>query len=414
MNRAILQWKSILVRVTVMFVISILIIFLDKEVNPENDNRAQSKEITLWYNDIRYEKYFKTITKSFKEDTGITVKPQYISDVDYLEKIAEKSANEREDMPDIYLLNSQDLEAAYRYGIAKIEDNSIISNKNYPDTALRAVQYHGQTIAYPLSYDTVFMVYNTSYMKQAPATFDDIIDYASSYDSTLNTNIHYILKWNVKDLLYNYQFIGGYIQFGGDAGDDSKLINLNNQNVKQASSYYQNLSTIFTEDNSKDDFSWIVDSFTSGETVCALIRTEELKHLAQQNDKDEISFKVCKMPSLSKKLVTRPLSLTNVMVINLMSDKDGPAEKFAKYIAYEKSNLIISQTDLLPAKKTKYKDDNYKLIQQQYNDSAILPKMIITEDYFVRLQSTLNKIWNGEDVNSILDGLYQTYLERHE
>ena len=120
------------------------------------------------------------------------------------------------------------------------------------------------------------------------------------------------------------------------------------------------------------------------------------------------------MPSLSKKLVTRPLSLTNVMVINLMSDKDGPAEKFAKYIAYEKSNLIISQTDLLPAKKTKYKDDNYKLIQQQYNDSAILPKMIITEDYFVRLQSTLNKIWNGEDVNSILDGLYQTYLERHE
>lgn len=415
MIQVILKYRSVFIRIGAMLIASLLIIALtEKTEENAEDKKLKNSEITLWYNDNRFDNYYAKMAEKYKKDTGITVHVKYISDLNYLEKIAENSAKQDEncEIPDIYMLNSQNLEAAYSYGIAGIVDDDKLNSKNYPDTALDAVRYHGHYVAYPLAYDTAFMVYNTAYMQQAPASFDDIINYAFSYDSTANPEIHYILKWNVRDLLYNYEFIGGSLEFGGKSGDDASILNIKNDYVKQSCMYYQNIAKVFSEDNSKSDFSWIVDSFSKGETVCAIMKSADLIRLNQLNETNKIAFKVCKMPSLNKELTTRALSETNTLVVNFMSDKEKQAEEFAKYLSYKKSDQIYSYIGLMPARTTKYKDENLKVIEQQYQESAQLPKLITSEDYFVRLQSTLNKIWNGEDINSSLDGLCQTYIDR--
>ena len=128
--------KVILERLTeiITMVISVSIIILVAD-NSETFNRGEKETeddgLTLWYNDQRYDDYFTSLAIDYEKVKGIKVDVKYISDIDYLENI--NKANKQTDdtlgrAPDIYLLDSDELEAAYGYGLAKENDNSSYSH----------------------------------------------------------------------------------------------------------------------------------------------------------------------------------------------------------------------------------------------------------------------------------------------
>ena len=191
--------KSAIIRtlteiIVMVISVSIIILLAENGVSFKHKNkyRVDEKELNIWYNDLKYETYFSKLSKEYEKDTGIKVNAAYMSDIDYLENI--NKANKKIDetlgeAPDIYLIDSEELEAAYRYGLAAENDNPIYNSDNYSETALNAITYKGKYVAYPLTFDTEFMIYNNEYFKSAPESFDSIVNYAKNFNSAENPDI---------------------------------------------------------------------------------------------------------------------------------------------------------------------------------------------------------------------------------
>ena len=411
--------KVILERLTeiIAMVISVSIIILVAD-NSETFNRGEKETeddgLTLWYNDQRYDDYFTSLATDYEKVKGIKVNVKYMSDIDYLENI--NKANKQTDdtlgrAPDIYLLDSDELEAAYGYGLAKENDNSSYNLENYSPAAINAITYKGKKVAYPLTFDTEFMIYNDAYFKSVPVNFQAIINYSKNFKFSENKDVKYIMYWNVEDIYHNYGFVGKYMNIGGESGDDKTKINVNTDEVKNAFNFYTELSKDFGI-NISDNFSGLAKAFMNGEIIASIVTMDEYNELKELDNPKKISYNICGLPDLNDESGTKPLSRTETLVVNYMSDKDKKAEELAKYATYDRTDLIYSQTGLFSTKHTDYANADYAVIQEQYDNSCILPKMLVTGDYFAQVQSVLNKAWNGAKVEDNLNTMYETYKTR--
>ena len=411
--------KVILERLTeiIIMVISVSLIILvadNSETFNRSEKEAEDDGLTLWYNDQRYDEYFTNLAADYEKVKGIKVNVKYMSDIDYLENI--NKANKQTDdtlgkAPDIYLLDSDELEAAYGYGLAKENESSYYNLENYSPTAINAITYKGKKVAYPLTFDTEFMIYNDEYFKSVPVNFQAIINYSKNFKFSENKDVKYIMYWNVEDIYHNYGFVGKYMNIGGGAGDDKTKIDVNTDEVKKAFSFYTELSKDFGI-NISDDFGGLAKAFMNGEIIASIVTMDEYNELKDLDNPKKISYNVCGLPDLNDESGTKPLSRTETLVVNYMSDKDKEAEELAKYATYDRTDLIYSQTGLFSTKHTDYANADYAVIQEQYDNSCILPKMLVTGDYFAQVQSVLNKAWNGENVEDKLNAMYETYKTR--
>ncbi len=411
--------KVILERLTeiIAMVISVSIIILVAD-NSGTFNRSEKETeddgLTLWYNDQRYDEYFTNLAADYEKVKGIKVNVKYMSDIDYLENI--NKANKQTDdtlgkAPDIYLLDSDELEAAYGYGLAKENESTSYNLENYSPAAINAITYKGKKVAYPLTFDTEFMIYNDAYFKSVPVNFQAIINYSKNFKFSENKDVKYIMYWNVEDIYHNYGFVGKYMNIGGEAGDDKTKIDVNTDEVKKAFNFYTELSKDFGI-NISDDFSVLAKAFINGEIIASIVTMDEYNELKELDNPKKISYNICGLPDLNDESGTKPLSRTETLVVNYMSDKDKEAEELAKYATYDRTDLIYSQTGLFSTKHTDYANADYAVIQEQYDNSCILPKMLVTGDYFAQVQSVLNKAWNGEKVEDNLNTMYETYKTR--
>lgn len=413
--------KSAIIRtlteiIVMVISVSIIILLAENGVSFKHKNkyRVDEKELNIWYNDLKYETYFSKLSKEYEKDTGIKVNAAYMSDIDYLENI--NKANKKIDetlgeAPDIYLIDSEELEAAYRYGLAAENDNPIYNSDNYSETALNAITYKGKYVAYPLTFDTEFMIYNNEYFKSAPESFDSIVNYAKNFNSAENPDIKYIMYWNAEDIFHNYGFVGNYLNIGGVNGDDKSAVNINTDEVKKAFSYYTSLASVFRI-GIDEDYSRIPESFINGEIVCSIVTMNEFNNIKNAENPKGISYSACVLPALNEELSSKSLSCTETLVVNYMSDKEKMAKAFAEYATYKRVDMIYDNTGLLSARHTNYMNEFYSIIQEQYDKSCSLPKLMMTSDYFMQTQSVLNKAWQGEDVSEYLDKMNDTYTTR--
>lgn len=411
--------KNVLTEIVVMIIsVSIIIFAAEKCESVSEDSYKKhngiEKELTVWYNDKNYDNYFNAIAKEYEKVTGIKIKSVYVSDVDYLENINKANKNTDDslgDAPDVYLIDSDELEAAYGYGLAAVNNDTVYNESNYAKTALDAVTFKGKYVAYPFSFDTAFMIYNAAYFKDAPDDFQSIVMYAKNFDSAKNPDISHILYFNAEDVFHNLGFVGNYLNVGGTTGDDKTKININSDEVKSAFKAYTELSKVF-DVNILDDFSDISTEFMSGHIVCTIVNMEEFNQIRNYNNINGLVYKACMLPDISKDIKTKSVSCTDTFAVNYMSDKEQMAKDFAKYATYSRADMIYENTGYLPARNVNYMNEFYKVIKEQYDNSCSLPKLMVTNDYFIQLQSILNKAWQGEDISKNLDNMYEMYAVR--
>lgn len=131
---------------------------------------VDNETLVLWYADDTLTEYVTTTALSYQAEHGVKVKPVLVSGVEYLEQINRASVNEDTgegmEAPDLYITTHDNLMRAYLAGLATpIKDTeSVVLPQNYPQTALHAVSCNEQYVAYPLYYETNFLLYNKTYM----------------------------------------------------------------------------------------------------------------------------------------------------------------------------------------------------------------------------------------------------------
>lgn len=442
------------------------------EFGGEADNSHLSlfggkETIYFWYTDETLTDYINNAAVSFGEKEGVRVIPVLVSGSEYLEAINQASL-EGEQTPDAYIVSNDSLEKAYLAGLAdEVNDVEGICNSAYfSDAAMNAVTYHDKLIAYPFFYETSALVYNETYVEEwarqqalaelenagegenpeekagedsggggdpsgdavtaeiseetldaktqeylaaaLPNTMSDILTFADTFDAP--EGVEGILEWDVSDLFYNYWFVGNYMIVGGDVGDDEADININNDETRQCLEFYADLNQFFSIESEKTTYDSVVQDFIDGKIVFTIGTTDIVRKLDEARADGSLAYDygIATMPDITDELMSRSMSVTDAVVVNGYSENNELANRFAAYLVNDCAEELYAWTGKVSANAAAEQQDALNIFYIEYSDSVPLPKMMETGDFWMRLEVLFAKVWNGADVETLLNELAES------
>ena len=424
--------------------------------------------IYCWYSDEALSGYINAAAVSFGEQNKVRVIPVLTSDSEYLEAVNQETLHSAQ-IPDIYLLSSDSLEKAYLAGLAtKVPDTEgICDTDHFSRAALAAVTYDDKIIGYPVYFDTSALVYNEDYLrtwatqqaekelsgssdndepvgegeeiieedslpedqttdqvtadeatvnalaeqyfaKALPSTVDDLLNIADTFDAP--EGVEGVMKWDVNNIFYNYWIVGNYTIVGGDPGDDRNDININNPETIQCLEVYKALNQFFFIESDTVTFDSVIQDFIDGKTMFTIGTTDVVKRLEDAKADSSLTFNygIARMPDVSAELQSRSLSVTGAAVINGYSEHKELADRFAAYLSEEYADGLYERSGKMPASIHAAENaDNGALtiFANEYADSVSLPKMLETGNFWMQLEVLFSKVWNGEDVTTLVQQL---------
>lgn len=413
---------AVLVLVLVLIAVCLFGIFYSKNNGQELSLTAFHKEtIHLWYTDDALTDYLNSKAVSFSEEKDIRVEPKLVSGLEYLETINKASVHEEEDAPDIFILSNDSLEKAYLAGLAaELKEDSMVSDSTrYSTAAQNAVLYEGKYLGYPLYFETSALLYNRTYLEQIaaetengsadaliPDSIADILNFADQYSTP--ENVEYFFRWDVSDIFYNYFFIGNYITVGGASGEDKNQINIYNTDAIASLSVYQELNQFFSIDTKETNYDTIMQEFLEGKTIYTIATSDCIRKLEEAKKNGEFSYEygISDIPDINYELAAKGMSVTNALVINGYSKHKDAAKQFVEYLVSENGNELYEKTGKLPARiQEQYSNESMAAFAQNYAESAPIPKMVETSNFWVELEICFAKVWGGADANAELKSL---------
>lgn len=447
--------------------------YFDQKNSSEN-LLGEEKKLVLWYTDDKMKDYFEQEAKNYYEQTGVEVEPVLVSGLEYLETI-NRATKEGDTPPDLYILGNDCLEKAYLAGLAKQVDSEDREKmkSTFVNTALSAVSYKEHYVGYPLFFETTVFVYNKTYLyeyakamkeKEAdliegeaamediasmdegdmpedslssnqdnaqpkdevsveqreemiqqviPRNMDEILEFASNYDAP--DTVEGVLKWDVSDIFFNYFFVGNALNVGGEHGDNTKELDLYNEEAIRSLMLYQSLNQFFYIDTHEISYDSVLKDFVDGKTVFTFATTDVIDKLkiAIQTGDFAYDYGVSTMPDVSKDIKSKSLSLTSCVVINGYSNHSEMANEFAKELTMRETDELYQYTGKLsPKKKFTCEDISAKQAFLEYEDSVPMIKLLETSNFWVQLEIAFSRVWNGADANQTLRELSEE-MKRH-
>ncbi len=416
--------------------------------------------VVVWYTDESMTDYISAMAVAFHEKYDIRVIPQFQAGLDYVESIYDASVKE-EKGPDVYIISNEALEKAYLSGVASeiTDPEGIVNGDKFPAASLNAVTYQGKKVGYPYYFETSVLLYNKTYIEEMaknqltaelaaepanteeaeaaesdsekeqetvsqemidervkeliPRTFDELLTFADSYDAP--SAVEAVFKWDVKDIFYNYFFIGNYMNVGGACGDNSDEVDIYNLDAIKAMQVYQDLNQFFSFEAEDVAYSSVIQEFMEGKLVLTTATSDIMRTLQVATEEGTFAFEygIAEIPDLNEELQTKNLSVTNTLVVNGFSDKQEAANQFASYLAGEASTSLYDRTGKIPANKEEAcKDDKTAVFFEEYEDSVPVPKMMVTSNLWVQLEVTFAKVWNGSEVSKSLQDLSEMIMSQ--
>lgn len=233
-----------------------------------------------------------------------------------------------------------------------------------------------------------------------PSTIEEIKDFADNYDAP--EQVEAVFKWDVTDIFYNYFFIGNAINMGGEAGWDVSLIDIYNEDAISSMRAYEDLNQFFSIDTSEIDYDSVIDEFIEGKLVFTVATTDVVSKLEQAKEDGLFvyDYGITQTPDIDENRKTRPLSMTNCVVINGYSEHQEEANDFALFLTSEYNDILYARTGKVSAAENV--DYGYEALDEfakEYENSISMPKMIETSNFWVSLETVFAEVWDGADAN---------------
>lgn len=422
------------------------------------DNALIHKDtIYLWYTDQSLEDYLSSAALAFSEENGVRVIPVLTSGVEYLEAVNEASLHGRS-VPDLYVISNDALEKAALSGLAVEIDppDDWVNDVNFPQTALDAVTYQDQLVAYPFYYETSALLYNKSYLAQMadaimkeeaageaegdteesgeettsamlsgmipaevearipeliPATIEDILAFADSYNAP--EQVEAVFKWDVSDIFYNYFFAGNYLNVGGPCGDRIEEISLYNLEAIQGLKAYQDLNQFFSIDPVEVDYDTVLQEFLDGKLVFTVATTDAISKLEEARSTGAFLYEygVTTLPDINDTLKTRGFSVTSAVAVNGYSEHKELANAFASYVTGEYVEKLFASSGHAAARLgVPYPGTSMEGFNQEYARSMPMPKLMSMSNFWIEMEIAYTDVWEGEDPSGVLKALSEQMM----
>lgn len=431
-------------------------VYIGTRSRPEEVELTVERPILIWYTDPDIQSYMEAAAAEAASRYQVEVHAELVSEVDYIEKISEKSVAEEMEGPDVYVASSALLEKATLAGLTvPVTDEGL--EETYSEKAVQAVTYDGTVVARPFYIETCFMLYNCYYVnpEEAPADIDGILAYAENFETDeVTERVENIFKWNVADVIDNYMFLGAYTDLGGLSGDDKSQVSMDLDKIEECMDYYQSLNEFFAIDADTVTSEEVIREFIDGKTVFTIVNVPMLAELDRavaageipeyvtertvinesgEEEKVNVSYdpfyNIAPLPALTSDLDTRGLSVTNAVVVNPYSANRDAAEVFARYLVQDRAGMLYEEAGKLPAcrevsdaeeekhfmgyqslydrllgseEKRQENTEAHSAVYRVYEEAAEVPKIMELSNIWLQLEVVLADIWRGADAGEEL------------
>lgn len=359
----------------------------EKNVASETETASVSRvvkqpaDLTFWYSDKSYQKFYEKAAEEYYEDTGIVVDVQYQDSMDYMDAVYNATI-QNEGFPDVYMIGSDQLEEAYLYGLAAENTASEIYESTVAANAVTASTYKDKMYAYPLSYNTCLFVYKDGYFETEPENLQAIIDY--SIDNEPPENVQYLLEWDVNDAFYDFPFVSNSVSFVKDKVETMQVSydeDLYNQDLE----FFSQSLESFSIDASAVTEESVVSDFNQGKTLCAIIDSDSVAKL------EGADYKMRELPALNDTLSVASAALTDLVVVNDFSEKKEKAADFAEYVTLTMSGELHGLGGHYSVKLSEDADEKEQTAYQAYENAIPVPDSQDAKEFWVTLKETISQ-----------------------
>ncbi len=397
--------RNYIIRIAIIGVFTVALILVASKYRPSwaesSEQRAdreivQNNDLTLWYYDEDLTPYVDQLKADYFRKEGLRVGCELVSVVSFFEKINERNVN-GSDSPDLYIIDTTRLEQAYLGSLAKQNAYpELYTLANYSVKSLTSILYGGKQVAYPLCFDMEYFVYNKDYMEKAPLTFTQISNESESFTKQADSPVDMVILYDISDLLFNYHFIGGSIDLGGEAGDDDTSIRIDSESLLSALEIYKSFAEKAKINMSRTTYDLVENSFVFGRSMCSILKCSSLEAL----NREHTNYEIAPMPQVSAQIGSNALSTTFCVCVNPMSKNVSGAEELAKYMTYDNTSSIYSLTGFMSCKRMDYSEAGFDEVYALYDDTASLPKFLETEELWRDMKKMLNQLAGDPETNS--------------
>ena len=359
------------------------------------------------YTDEKYKDFFKFCETEYERlNPGVDVVLEYRAEnSEYLNKIIEDSYNNY-NVADVYMLSDNNLSTAYLAGVAMKNSFDVFTEDNYCKTALNACSYVDRLVAYPLSYDTTYMLYRSDILSvDDVTTFGNLILFSDTMETLgeEHPEIQAIFSSDLNSIFINYGYLGAGFNIGGSVGTESDKMEINTTKAINLAEKYIAMVKYFALD-SKVTYDDSFQGFLNGRYASIIASTTNLSEL----EDCEVEYSIAQFPNFSNVNKTSPLALTKCVVVNSFADDTAVASDFARFVTYEAASYLYEYSGALSAKRgVVYPNEKLGYIYDSYEKATVKNKLTYGEQVYPLLEIALHNIVAGnsaeEELKSVED-----------
>ena len=408
----------------------------------------ESGTVHFWYTNDLMTNYYNHVASIYNQtNRGANVVPKLVSASEYLEKIYQASISGA-DYPDMYVITSDALEKAYLAGLTMPVDAEERVKNAFPGLAMEAASYEETLLGYPLYFDTSTLVYNKTMLEEValdqfqiqaaaegvenpesivvpeediarlvdvmiPETIHELIELSNNLEAP--EGLETVFKWNINDIFFNYFYLGEYATLTDEE------IDIYNEETSACMEIFKHVTDYFYMDAETVSTESILQEFMEGKVLFTILDSESALKLETANKEGLIGFEYDyartpnpgKIPREDKEQMDdakvykgRPLSVTNIVVVNGYTNYPDTTNDFAEFLTMESAsiNQLYEKTGYIPASIYAETSTNMeKVFKSEYAGSATIPPYMVTSNFWMLLENAFNEIWDGADAQKTLE-----------
>jgi len=299
---------------------------------------------------------------------------------------------------DIFAVPHNDMGRLVSAGI--ILENTELKADEYLEASVIGASYEGKLYGYPTGIETYALFYNKDVVDAAPASFDEIIEFANGFNDPASNR--YALMWDVANSYFNYIFLGGYgADLFGPTGDDKSMLGFDTQNGIDGLSFYQSLREIYDVNSADATGDAATISFKSGNCAYMINGPWATQDLIDSG----VTFGVSPLPLFPNG--KHPVSFSGIR-LNVVSSYTTHPEEAKLFAAFMSSKELLEKryeiTLQIPPRKDITIDDEYNNgILEQAAFAVPMPSIPEMGSYWGPMGVAFGNIWNGGDINAEIE-----------
>ncbi|WP_028546866.1 sugar ABC transporter substrate-binding protein [Paenibacillus taiwanensis] len=380
------------------------------EVQTEQPPELQAKlqpeagaELLVWESKGPELDFMKAVAADFEQKYGVKVKVEAVPAIDAVTKLTT-------DGPagigaDVFAAPHDHLGNAVMAGL--VLQNDVLDDQakqQFMTSALEGVSYEGVLYGYPTAIDTYALYYNKKLLPKAPATYEELIQFAKTYNDPPKKK--YAFMWNVGQLYQSYSFLAGYGGYVfGDGGTNAADMGLNSAESIAGAKYLQSLKPILPINVNDINDNIITGFFVEGSTAAIINGPWLMNELTSAG----VDYAVAPLPLLPNGEHPKSMSGIRALYVNSYTEYPAAAKLFARYVtSQDKGKQRFEMTRQLPARKdlmaepTIAQDANIMAFLEQAKHSTPMPSIPEMGTVWVPAGAALAAIWNDNQEPSVV------------